>query len=83
MIAEFPNTDLALRPGMFATARIVLPGEQQGICSCRARRDHGCDHQFSQLYFIRDGKARLAVVQLGATRDGDWCGFCPAFRPTP
>jgi hypothetical protein len=23
----------------------------------------------SQLYFIRDGRARVAVVQLGATRD--------------
>ena len=31
VIAEFPNTDIALKPGMFATARILLPGDSMGM----------------------------------------------------
>ena len=65
----FANTDVALRPGMFATARIVLPGSTQGIF-IPPSANHGCDHQFVAGFLIRDGKARLAVVQVGE-RDGD------------
>jgi RND family efflux transporter MFP subunit len=68
--AEFPNRDLALKPGMFATARIQLPGNEQGIFVPQRAVMKDATTNSSQVFFIRDGKARLAVVQLGDT-DGD------------
>jgi multidrug efflux pump subunit AcrA (membrane-fusion protein) len=70
VIAEFANTDLALKPGMFATARILLPGSSNGIFVPKRAIITDPTTNSSQLFFIRDGRARLAVVQLGAT-DGD------------
>lgn len=68
--AQFPNTDLALKPGMFATARILLSGATDGIfIPARAVLTDPSTNS-SQVFFVRDGKARVAVVQLGA-RDGD------------
>ena len=69
VIAEFPNTDIALKPGMFATARILLAGNSMGLFVPRAAVITDPTTNSSQLYFIRDGRARVAVVQLGATRD--------------
>ncbi len=68
--AQFPNRDLALKPGMFATARIQLPGDEQGIFIPQRAVIKDATTNSSQVFFIRDGKARLAVVQLGET-DGD------------
>jgi membrane fusion protein (multidrug efflux system) len=70
VIAEFPNTDLALKPGMFATARILLPGSSVGIFVPKNAVSTDPTTNSSQLFFIRDGKARVAVVQLGIV-DGD------------
>jgi len=69
VIAEFPNTDIALKPGMFATARILLAGDSIGLFVPRAAVITDPTTNSSQLYFIRDSRARVAVVQLGATRD--------------
>ena len=69
VIAEFPNTDIALKPGMFATARILLAGDSMGLFVPRASVITDATTNSSQLYFIRDGRARVAVVQLGAARD--------------
>jgi membrane fusion protein (multidrug efflux system) len=66
----FANGDVALRPGMFATARIVLPGSTQGIFIPANALITDATTNSSQVFLIRDGKARLAVVQLGE-RDGD------------
>jgi RND family efflux transporter MFP subunit len=66
----FANADVALRPGMFATARIVLPGSTQGIFIPPNTLITDATTNSSQVFVIRDGKARLAVVQLGE-RDGD------------
>jgi len=68
--AEFANADLALKPGMFATSRILLPGSTEGIFVPRQAVMTDASTNSSQLFFVRDGKARLAVVQLGAA-DGD------------
>jgi RND family efflux transporter MFP subunit len=68
--AKFANTDLALKPGMFATARILLNGSSVGIFLPRAAILTDPSTNSSQVFFIRDGKARVAVVQLGAV-DGD------------
>jgi multidrug efflux pump subunit AcrA (membrane-fusion protein) len=70
VIAEFANADLALKPGMFATARILLPGSSVGIFVPRNAVTTDATTSSSQLFFIRDGKARVAVVQLGMI-DGD------------
>ena len=66
----FANADVALRPGMFATARILLPGSTQGIFIPASALITDATTNSSQVFLIRDGKARLAVVQLGE-RDGD------------
>ena len=65
VIAEFPNTDLALKPGMFATARILLPGSTKGIFVPKEAVITDATTNSSQVFFVRDGRARVAVVQLG------------------
>jgi RND family efflux transporter MFP subunit len=67
---QFPNTDLAIKPGMFATARILLSGTSEGIFVPSRAVLTDPSTNSSQVFFVRDGKARVAVVQLGA-RDGD------------
>ncbi len=66
----FANRDVALRPGMFATARIVLPGSTQGVFVPASTLITDATTNSSQVFLIREGKARLAVVQVGE-RDGD------------
>jgi RND family efflux transporter MFP subunit len=68
--AKFANQDLALKPGMFATARILLNGSSVGIFLPRATVITDPSTNSSQVFFIRDGKARVAVVQLGAVDGG-------------
>src|SRR5580698_6863130 len=68
--AKFANQDLALKPGMFATSRILLNGSTNGIFLPRTCVLTDPSTNSSQVFFIRDGKARVAVVQLGAV-DGD------------
>ncbi len=68
--AKFANQDLALKPGMFATARILLNGSSMGIFLPRATVLTDPSTNSSQVFFVRDGKARVAVVQLGAV-DGN------------
>ena len=68
--AEFGNADLALKPGMFATARIMLPGNEQGIFVPRQAVLADASTNSSQVFVIREGKAHVAVVQLGEA-DGD------------
>lgn len=63
--AEFPNTDLALKPGMFATSRIVLGGSTKGVFVPRDAVLSDATTNSSQVFMIVDGKARVAVVQLG------------------
>lgn len=63
--AEFANTDRALKPGMFATARIVLPGNTKGIFVPRDAVLTDPTTNSSQVFMIVEGKARVAVVQTG------------------
>jgi len=66
VLAEFANADTALKPGMFATARILLPGSSQGTFLPRAAVITDASTNSSQVFFVRDGKARVAVVQIAA-----------------
>ena len=63
--ASFANTDLALKPGMFATARVVLPGNTKGIFVPRNAVLTDPTTNSSQVFMIVEGKARVAVVQIG------------------
>ncbi len=78
--AQFPNTDLALKPGMFATARILLAGSSQGIFVPAGAVLTDASTNSSQVFFVKDGKARVAVVQLGA-KDGDMIQILSGLSP--
>jgi multidrug efflux pump subunit AcrA (membrane-fusion protein) len=66
--AKFNNGDNALKPGMFATARVLLPGGVEGLFVPQSAviRDKTTDSR--QIWAIQNGKARLRIVTIG---DGD------------
>jgi multidrug efflux pump subunit AcrA (membrane-fusion protein) len=68
--ARFENPDAALKPGMFARARVRQPGGAPGIFIPLAAvvRDKTTDS--NQVFVVQDGKARLRVVSVGEP-DGD------------
>ena len=68
--ARFDNGKSELRPGMFAKARVLLPGGETAIFIPRNAvvRDKTTDS--NQVYVIENGKARLRVVVVGDP-DGD------------
>jgi RND family efflux transporter MFP subunit len=67
--AEAANPSLELRPGFFATARLLLPKDAPGLWVPATAVRHSGD--FASVYMVRDGVARETVVGLG-DRDGDW-----------
>jgi multidrug efflux pump subunit AcrA (membrane-fusion protein) len=62
--AKFANPDNALKPGMFATARVLLPGGVQGLFVPKSAviRDKTTDSH--QVWVIQNGKARLRIVTV-------------------
>ncbi len=68
--ARFPNTVGELRPGMFATARVTLPGTENAVFIPQSAvvRDRTTDS--NQVFVIDAGKAHLRVVTLGDTDTG-------------
>ena len=68
--ARFENGASELRPGMFAKARVLLPGGENAVFVPRGAilRDKTTDS--NQIFAIEDGKARLRVVVVGDA-DGD------------
>jgi multidrug efflux pump subunit AcrA (membrane-fusion protein) len=63
--ARFANLDDALRPGMFATARVLLPGGEQGVFvpAKAVVRDKTTDSNY--VYVVDHGQARMRVVLVG------------------
>jgi multidrug efflux pump subunit AcrA (membrane-fusion protein) len=63
--ARFPNPDNALRPGMFSTARVILPGGENAVFVPRDAvvRDKTTDSNF--VYVVDHGLARMRVVIIG------------------
>ena len=63
--ARFENAKGELRPGMFATARVLLPGGENAIFIPRQAvlRDKTTDSY--QVYTVENGKAHLRVVVPG------------------
>lgn len=69
--AQFSNPKGELRPGMFATARVLLPGGENAVFIPRKAviRDKTTDSY--QVFTIDGGKAHLRVVVPG-DEEGDW-----------
>jgi len=65
LVARFENPDTALKPGMFASARVRLPGSAPGIFVPKLAvvRDKTTDS--NQVFAIQGGRARLRVVSVG------------------
>ncbi len=66
--ARFANPDNALRPGMFSTARVVLPGGEDAVFVPRNAviRDRTTDSNL--VYVVDHGQARMRVVLTGETQ---------------
>jgi multidrug efflux pump subunit AcrA (membrane-fusion protein) len=68
--AEFGNPDFTLRPGMFATARILLPEGEQGLFVPASAVLTDSTTTSSQIFVIEDGRARARLVRVGETGNG-------------
>jgi RND family efflux transporter MFP subunit len=68
--AEFPNPGFVLRPGMFATARVLLPESQQAVFvpSSAVLTDAGANS--SRVFVIEKGRARVRAVQAVGADNG-------------
>ena len=66
--AEIENSSGALKPGQFATVRILLPRTEPAILvpAKAVRTEAGV----SRLFVLKDGKAEQRLVQLGQA-EGD------------
>ena len=66
--ARFANPDRALRPGMFATARVILQGGEDAVFVPRnaVMRDKTTDSNL--VYVVDHGQARMRVVLVGESR---------------
>jgi multidrug efflux pump subunit AcrA (membrane-fusion protein) len=68
--ARFENPKAELRPGMFATARVLLPGLEDAVFVPRSAVIHDRTTDSNQVFVIENNFARLRVVLTGET-DGD------------
>jgi multidrug efflux pump subunit AcrA (membrane-fusion protein) len=64
------NGDNALRPGMFATAKITREGGTQGVFVPKVAVANDPTTNSFRVFVIQDGVAKLRVVQMG-TEEGD------------
>ncbi|HZN11099.1 MAG TPA: efflux RND transporter periplasmic adaptor subunit [Blastocatellia bacterium] len=64
------NSSNLLRPGMFATARIVQPSSGRGVFVPRAAVLTDQNTNASSVYVVDGDAARLRVVQTGEEQDG-------------
>ena len=68
--ARFDNPHVELRPGMFATARILLPGGEDAVFVPQSAvvRDKTTDSY--QVFAVENKTARLRVVTIGDAAEG-------------
>lgn len=64
------NPDNALRSGMFASARITLPGGNQVVFVPREAVVNDQNTNSYRVFVIQDGTAHLRVVQVGDEENG-------------
>ena len=77
--AQFDNPEGLLRPGMFGTARIVMAGDGIGVFVPVSAVITDPTTNSSSVYVIKDGVARLHVVQIGE-RENDMVRIFPALK---
>ncbi|HEV1287756.1 MAG TPA: efflux RND transporter periplasmic adaptor subunit [Bryobacteraceae bacterium] len=65
--ARFDNPKAELRPGMFATARVLLPGTEDAVFVPRSAVIHDRTTDANQVFVIENNFARLRVVLTGET----------------
>lgn len=65
--AVVANADGALKPGMFATVRLVVGSEEQATVPAEAVRTEGA---VKRLFVARDKRAVERVVRVGEAREG-------------
>ncbi len=72
MIAEarFDNPKMELRPGMFATARILLPAGEQAVFVPKGAILVDPSMDSAEAFVLQSGKARVRVVRIGQA-EGD------------
>jgi multidrug efflux pump subunit AcrA (membrane-fusion protein) len=68
--ARFNNPKAELRPGMFATARVLLPGTEDAVFVPRSAVIHDRTTDSNQVFVVENNAARLHVVLTGET-EGD------------
>ena len=66
--ALVPNPDHVLRPGLFATAELMLPNKGATVLAPLGAVQKSGD--VARVFVVRDGVAREQVVALGETRQG-------------
>jgi RND family efflux transporter MFP subunit len=67
--SRFKNPDRALKPGMFATARVMLPGAVNALFVPRAAVNRDKTTDSNQVFVVQNGTARLHVVSVGNSDD--------------
>jgi multidrug efflux pump subunit AcrA (membrane-fusion protein) len=70
--ASIENGDNALRPGMFATVRIVREGGGKGVFVPKSAVHTDQATQAFRAFVIVDGVAKLRTVQLGPEEGDSW-----------
>jgi multidrug efflux pump subunit AcrA (membrane-fusion protein) len=63
--AKFDNPKMELRPGMFATARVILPGGERAVIIPREAVLEDPTLDSAEVFVIQDGKTRVRIVRLG------------------
>jgi membrane fusion protein (multidrug efflux system) len=65
--ARFENPKGELRPGMFANAKLMLPGTEQAVFVPAQAVFYDSTTDANQIYSVANGIARLNVVLKGDT----------------
>ena len=65
--AEAPNPDGKLRPGMFATVKLMIGEDEQSTVPAEAIKEDG---NVRRMFLSRNGSAYEMVVRTGVTKDG-------------
>lgn len=64
------NPKLELRPGMFATVRILLPGVEQAILVPRKAVLTDPNTESAQIFVVSGGTSRVRIVRVGEAVNG-------------
>jgi RND family efflux transporter MFP subunit len=68
--SRFENPKIELRPGMFATARVLLPGTEKAIMVPREAVLVDPTINSSEVFVLLGDKAQVRVVQVGEAPRG-------------